>query len=231
VSHYRFIMFDLDGTLTDPGEGIINSTLFALARFGIQEDPLKLKRFIGPPLIDSFMRYYGFNEEKARKAVEFYRVYYREKGIFENHLYPGISGLLKTLTERGKILVLATSKPTVFARQILEHFEIARYFEEELVVGSYLDGRRAVKAEVIRTALLLLGGDGENTVMVGDRKFDILGAKANAIDSIGVTFGYGEQDEIELAGPTQMAHSVEELGELLVGNRPNIFSKWMGVRR
>ena len=212
---YQYILFDLDGTLTDPGTGIINSVLHALRYFGIEGDPEFLRRFIGPPLIDSFMKYYGFDEKKARAAVEYYREYYREEGIFENLLYPGIPELLQTLTDQGKQLALATSKPTTFARRILTHFQIDHYFAEELIIGSFLDGRRTAKAEVIAAALALLPPEKEQAVMVGDRKFDIEGAQANGIASIGVTYGYGELAEIELAGPTHIAHTVLDIKTLL----------------
>jgi phosphoglycolate phosphatase len=212
---YQYILFDLDGTLTDPGVGIINSVRYALHQYGLDGDPEFLRRFIGPPLIDSFMEYYGFTEEQAREAVEYYREYYRTSGIIENQVYPGIPQLLKTLDERGKKLVLATSKPTAFARQVLAHFQIDRYFADKLVIGSYLDGRRTNKAEVIAAALALLPPEKEKTVMVGDRKFDIEGARANGIAAIAVTFGYGERAELEAAGPTYFAHTVPELLAML----------------
>ncbi|NLY90883.1 MAG: HAD family hydrolase [Firmicutes bacterium] len=213
---YQYILFDLDGTLTDPGAGIINSVLYALRRYGIEGDPHFLRRFVGPPLINSFMEFYGFTEEQAREAVEFYREYYRERGIFENRLYPGIPELLATLTERGKQLALATSKPTVFARQVLTHFQLHHYFAEEMIVGSYLDGRRTNKAEVIAAVLALLPPEREKAVMVGDRKYDVEGARANGIAAIGVTYGYGEVAELERARPAQIAHSVPELLNFLL---------------
>ena len=212
---YQYILFDLDGTLTDPGVGIINSVRYALKQYGLDGDPKFLRRFIGPPLIDSFIKYYGFDEVKAREAVAYYREYYGPRGIFENQLYPGIPKLLQTLFERGKKLALATSKPTVYARQILAHFQIDRYFAEELLIGSYLDGRRTKKAEVIAAALALLPPEKAKTVMVGDRKFDVVGARANGIAAIAVTYGYGERAELEAAGPTHFAHTVPELLAIL----------------
>lgn len=219
MSYHQNILFDLDGTLTDPGEGIINSTLYALRHLGIEGDPAFLRRyFIGPPLLDSFMKYYGLSATRALEAVELYREYYRERGIFENKLYPGIADLLKTLKLAEKKPALATSKPTVFAREILAYFQIERFFDKQLIIGSYLDGRRSAKAEVIGAVLSLLGEAGKNAVMVGDRKFDILGAQANGLDSIGVTYGYGEKQELETAGATYLVSSVAELGALLLKN-------------
>lgn len=214
---YSRVIFDLDGTLTDPGEGIINSLLYALDFFGIQGDPRILKRFVGPPLIDSFMKYYGFSEEQAREAVKRYREYFREKGVFENQIYEGIPELLSVLKEQDKKLAIATTKPTVFARQVLEYFRVDHYFEDDLIIGSYLDGRRTVKAELVGAVLDLLSIDDGRLVMVGDRKYDMIGAKTHSIDSIGVTYGYGEEEEITLAEPTYIAHSVDELSALLTG--------------
>lgn len=214
---YSHVIFDLDGTLTDPGEGIINSLLYALDFFGIQGDPRILKRFVGPPLIDSFMKYYGFSEEQAREAVKRYREYFREKGVFENQIYEGIPELLSVLKEQDKKLAIATTKPTVFARQVLEYFRVDHYFEDDLIIGSYLDGRRTVKAELVGAVLDLLSIDDGRLVMVGDRKYDMIGAKTHSIDSIGVTYGYGEEEEITLAEPTYIAHSVDELSALLTG--------------
>lgn len=212
---YQYILFDLDGTLTDPGVGIINSVRYALQQYGLDGDPEFLRRFIGPPLVDSFMEYYGFDEAKAKEAVAYYREYFGPRGIFENQLYPGIPELLQTLVERGKKLALATSKPTVYARQILTHFQLDRYFAEEMIVGSYLDGRRTLKSEVIATVLALLPPEKDKAVMVGDRKFDIDGARANGIAAIAVTYGYGERAELEAAGPTHFAATVPELLALL----------------
>lgn len=213
---YHYILFDLDGTLTDPGAGIVNSVLYALRHYGIEGDREFLRRFVGPPLFDSFIEFYGFTEEQAREAVEYYREYYRVQGIFENRLYPGIPELLAKLTEQGKILAVATSKPTVFARQILAHFQIDHYFAAEMVVGSYLDGRRIKKAEVIGAVLALLPPEREKIVMVGDRKYDVEGARANGIAAIGVTYGYGERSELEKAQPDQIVHSVPELLNFLL---------------
>jgi len=213
---YTHIFFDLDGTLTDPKEGITNSVAYALASFGIQEDPDRLTPFIGPPLIDSFMEFYHFDGPTAQKAVEKYREYFSQKGIFENKVFSGTQPLLAQLKAAGKTVGLATSKPEVFARQILEHFHIDGYFDE--IVGSCLDGTRTKKGEVIGEAFTRLGKncpDKAMCVMVGDRLHYIHGAQENGLDSIGVTFGYGCQEELTQAGATHIAHSFEELAQIL----------------
>lgn len=213
----KHIIFDLDGTLSDPGEGIINSLSQALEHFGIKGDPQILRTFIGPPLTDSFQEHYGFDAEQTAEAIRLYRKYLLEDGLFKNVIYPGIPELLQDLTDKGKTLAIATAKPTVQARQVLEYHKIAHFFKEELVVGSFLDGRRTNKGELIATVMELLGGIPEEKVMIGDRKFDILGAKANGIDVIGVTYGYGELEELESLKPTAFAESVDELKKLLLG--------------
>ena len=213
---YTHIFFDLDGTLTDPKEGITNSVAYALASFGIQEDPDRLTPFIGPPLIDSFMEFYHFDGPTAQKAVEKYREYFSQKGIFENKVFSGTQPLLAQLKAAGKTVCLATSKPEVFARQILEHFHMDGYFDQ--IVGSCLDGTRTKKGEVIEEVFARLGEncpDKAMCVMVGDRLHDIHGAQENGLDSIGVTFGYGSQEELTQAGATHIAHSFEELAQLL----------------
>lgn len=213
---YQTILFDLDGTLTDPGEGITNSVAYALEKFEIKnEDRSQLYKFIGPPLKDSFMEFYGFSEEDALNAIAFYRERFREKGMFENKVYDGIAELLSKLQKAGKKLIIATSKPEEFTLTILKHFDLLQYFD--FVAGATMDGSRSEKTEIIQYALK--HGQIENmdkTVMVGDRKFDILGAKANGIDSIGVLFGYGSLEELEMAGATYIADSPEELGKLII---------------
>ena len=205
------VLFDLDGTLTDPYEGITRSVQYALARYGINvEDRGPLAAFIGPPLNESFMKYYGFSEEESYRAVEVYREYFRPKGIFENELYPGTVTLLERLTDAGKEVILATSKPEIFAKQVIEHFNIAKYFSK--VVGSELDGRRTDKAEVIKAALE--GTDGP-AVMVGDRMHDVAGANANGIPAIGVLWGYGSREELENAGAWKTVSDTDELLALI----------------
>lgn len=213
-SSYQFILFDLDGTLTDPGEGIANSVRYALKRYGIVEaDDAVLKKFIGPPLHLSFSEFYAFDEVKAKEAVAYYREYFAQTGIFENRLIDGIPELLAGLQQKGKTLLVASSKPTVFVEKILSHFSLAVYFTH--VVGSNLDGTRTDKAEVVQYALCQLGQVARGqAVMVGDRKHDVMGAKANGIDSVGVTFGYGSVEEMAMANPTYIVHRVDELRDL-----------------
>lgn len=220
MSAYRSILFDLDGTLTDPGAGITKSVNYALESFGIHTDNLnKLCKFIGPPLKDSFMEYYGFTEEQALIAVEKYREYFRDTGIYENALYPGMDGLLRQLKDAGRQLIVATSKPKIFADRIVEYFNIKQYFD--LVCGSELDGTRVRKGEVIRYALDMAGvRDLSGAVMVGDRKHDVIGAKEAGIGCIGVLFGYGGYEELHEAGAAAIAETVEELGGVLLGEGP-----------
>lgn len=208
---YNTVLFDLDGTLTDPGIGITNSVAYALEKWGIEvPDHTELYKFIGPPLVDSFMKYYSFSEPKAERAVEYYREYFKSKGIFENELYNGIKELLQTLKEDGKTVVLATSKPEVFAKQILEYFDIDKYFD--FAAGATLDSTRNKKGDVIAHALENCNIQDLSTVlMVGDREQDINGAKQNGIDSLGVLFGYGNLEELQTAGATYIAETVNDI--------------------
>lgn len=216
MMRYQTLLFDLDGTLTDPKVGITKSIQHALKKYGIVEEDLdRLEPFIGPPLADSFMEFYGFNEKKAYEAVEYYREYFSERGMYENELYDGIKELLDRLIEKKCRIMLATSKPTFFAEKILAYFEIDHYFE--YVCGSHLDGRRTDKAEIIQHIFDVKKIDTEKTVMIGDRKFDIIGAQKNGIDSIAVGYGYGTAEELQAAGPTYFVHSVQQLKELLLG--------------
>ncbi len=217
MNKLRYILFDLDGTLTDPGEGINNSLQYSLKHFNIQGDPEVLAKFIGPPLTDSFQKYYHFDQKQAERAIALYREYFREHGLFANEIYPGIAPLLAALKEEDKKLAVATTKPTIFALQVLEHFDIARYFKREWVVGSYLDGRRTNKGQLIAAALQLTGAQPKDAVMVGDRKFDLIGAAENGLDAVGVTYGYGSREELEKAGALHIVDTVAELGSLLLG--------------
>ena len=214
---YDVILFDLDGTLTDPGEGITNSVAHALEKFHIPvPERRELYKFIGPPLYQSFMEFYGLDREQALLAVDYYREYYRDRGIWENEVYTGIPALLAQLKAAGKRLVLATSKPEEFALQILEHFELMPYFD--LVAGSTMDSSRVKKADVITYALDALKLEpGPSIVMVGDREHDVLGAREAGLDCIGVLFGYGDEPELQTAGAVRIAATVEELAGLLLG--------------
>ncbi len=211
------ILFDLDGTLTDPGMGITNSVAHALAHFGIAvADRSELYAFVGPPLVDSFMEHYGFSEEQAIKAVKVYREYFADKGWAENTVYEGIEALLAELVAAEKVLVVATSKPQVFAERILVHFGLDKYFAR--ICGVALQAPRGYsKADVIRDALAAAGvTDLSAAVMVGDRHHDIDGAKAVGLSSVGVLYGYGDRAEHETAGADAIAESVDELYRLLL---------------
>ena len=213
--NYQTILFDLDGTLTDPGLGITNSVMYALGKFGITvEDRSDLYCFIGGPLRESFADYYGFSEDDAALAVKYYREYYVPRGIFENVVYGGIENLLKTLRDDGRTLLVATLKPTVFAIQVLEHFGLDRYFD--FISGSELDGSRDDKRAVIDHAFLSSpSADPMSAIMVGDRSHDILAAKGKGIDSIGVLYGYGGREELTGAGAGHIAETVAELSAFL----------------
>lgn len=211
----KYILFDLDGTLTDPMEGITKSVRHALAFYGIKISSLQeLCPFIGPPLKDSFMEYYGFSSEQAVEAIDKFREYFAEKGIFENKEYPGIKEMLERLRGQGKVLLVATSKPEIFARRILEYFDLTQYFR--FIGGANLDETRVKKGEVIRYVLETAGiTDIKETVMVGDRQHDVIGAVEAGMECIGVLYGYGDREELERAGAIQIAATVEELSELL----------------
>ena len=211
IKKYDFLLFDLDGTLTDPAEGITNSVIYALKKWGIEvSDKRELYCFIGPPLSASFKKYYGFSDGDALKCVEYYREYFRDKGIFENEVYSDIPQLLGSLKDRGYVLVLATSKPEKFAKMILEHFDLAKYFD--FVAGASMDESRNKKADVIRYALDMAGIENKTRVlMIGDRDQDMLGADVNGLDSLGVLYGYGDREELEGAGATFIADSVSDI--------------------
>lgn len=266
----KYLLFDLDGTLTDPMVGITKSVQYALRRYGIEEPELtKLTPFIGPPLRDSFMKYYQFSKEQADEAVWVYREYFAEKGIFENEELPGIRSMLERLQKAGKVLLVATSKPEKFARQILEYFQLDSYFT--FIGGADMGETRVKKEDVIRYVMehqwasshICLESDQQKTdaqkqdqqkadpqkpdqqkpdhqkpdeqkpdpqkkdfqavmawkaeaVMVGDREHDVIGAKINGIQSVGVLMGYGSREELELAGADRIASDAEELTRILL---------------
>ncbi|MGX9758244.1 HAD family hydrolase [Clostridioides difficile] len=213
--NYEIVLFDLDGTLTDPKEGITKSIQYSLKSFGIEEELDNLKQFIGPPLHATFKDYYKFEDEKATEAVEKYREYFSDRGIFENKIYEDIKETLKILYENGKTLLLATSKPTVFAETILKYFDIDRYFK--YIAGSNLDGTRVNKNEVIEYVLDLCDAtDKDKVIMIGDRKYDIIGANKIGVDSIGVLYGYGSFDEISKSNPTYIVENVKSIKDILL---------------
>lgn len=208
----KCILFDLDGTLTNPEEGITNSVAYSLNYFGINvDDKSQLRKFIGPPLKQSYMNFYGFDSDKADLAVSKYREYFAPKGIFENEVFDGIDNLLNMLNNNGIILAIATSKPTIYAKDIIKHFKLDKYFKD--VYGSELDGRRTDKAEVIEYALNNIGIDRENVIMIGDRSHDIIGANKNGIKSIGVLLGFGSKEELQNAD--YIAKNVEDIYDII----------------
>ncbi len=218
---FKYILFDLDGTLTDPKLGITSSVQYALRALGIEEPSLdKLEPFIGPPLTDSFREFYGLEGERLATAIDKYRERFATQGIFENEIYPGIPQMLADLKAKDKILAIASSKPTLFVEQILEHFEIRKYFDH--VVGSNMDGTRGTKEEVVEETLRQMltvemtpAQKRDAVAMVGDRKFDIEGARAHGITSVGVLFGYAPEGELEEAGADYIVNSVRSLQVLL----------------
>ncbi len=211
MKDYKVVLFDLDGTVTDPGEGIRNCIAYALEKFGIVgESEAALNRFIGPPLWDSYKNFYGLSQEDAQRGVEYYRERYTEKGIYESTLIDGAKELIKGLSKQGKKILLATSKPEIFARKILDYYELSKYFY--FIGGASLDQSRSEKADVIEYSLKSAKIENmEEVVMIGDRDFDILGAKAHGLDSIGVNCGYGSIEEFIKAGATYVFNDMHEL--------------------
>lgn len=209
-------LFDLDGTLIDPKVGITGSVQYALSQMGIDEpQPEVLTRFIGPPLQESFARYYSLNEAATAQAIAHYRHYFREKGVFQNILYDGIPTLLEALQNQGRTVMVATSKPTVFAEQIIDKWGLTRYFNQ--IVGSFLDGTRASKTEILQFCVEQFPDVRRASfVMIGDREHDVMGARNTGMDSVAVTYGYGSLQELQLAVPTHVVHSVAELSDWLL---------------
>ena len=211
IDKYEIILFDLDGTLTDPKVGITKAVKYALSKYDIKVEGLdELEKFIGPPLSESFKEFYSFPDEKITEVIGYYREYYADKGIFENQVYSDIPSLLIELKKKQKVLVVATSKPTVFAKKVLEYFNIDSYFD--LIVGSNLDETRTSKSDVIQYIFSELEiEDLSKVIMIGDRKYDVIGANKNHIDSIAVAYGYGSQKELEEAKPTYYVNTVKEI--------------------
>ncbi len=210
------VLFDLDGTLTDSSLGITKSVAYALDRFGIYVSDLSVLRvFIGPPLVDSFMKYFDFSEKQAEEGLQVYREYFGEYGIYENEVYEGIRELLEALKAAGKKVVLCTAKPQPYAERILEHFDLTKYFD--FIAGNTMEETRSEKSMLIEYILEQNPEFvREETAMVGDRRYDIEGAKAMGIKSIGVTFGFAEENELENAGADYIVHSAAELQEVLL---------------
>lgn len=207
-------LFDLDGTLTDPKQGITKSVAYALSKFDIHVSNLDdLCVFIGPPLLDSFMEYYHMGKEDAEKAITYYREYFSVSGLFENEVYEGIRELLYTLQKQGKKCYVATSKPEPFAKQIVEHFGLGAYFED--ICGATMDGSRSKKGDVIAYALQKHAIHKADAIMVGDRKHDILGAKENGLPCVAVLYGYGNRKEFEEAGADVIIEDVPSFLEYI----------------
>ena len=235
MSKFSFVLFDLDGTITDSGPGIIKAAMLALEHFGIRENDEERKRlFVGPPLDRSFMDRYGLSKDQAWEAIGVFREYYNDKGVFENSVYPGMDALLKELKDNGLVLAIASSKPQPLIHKVLSHFELEKYFD--VIVGCELDGTRSTKSEVVKEVLSRLSdiarkrnmldcsdADPEEkvsevikkSVMVGDRFYDAEGAHAFEIPCIGVLYGYGTRKEMEDAHADYIAETVEDIGRII----------------
>lgn len=214
---YKYILFDLDGTITESGTGIINSVEYALKKMSIEvKDKDILKRFIGPPLKDSFMNICGMNVKDAEQAVRFYREYFSDKGMFENKVYDGFIDIIKILKSSGRILAVATSKPEEYAKRIADKLGFKEYFDK--ICGATMDDSRSAKADVISYTLETMGliEHKDMILMVGDRENDIHGAKENGIDSMGVLYGYGERKELEDAGALYIAKTVKDIADIIL---------------
>ncbi len=213
---YKHILFDLDGTLTDPALGITNSVMYALKHYGFPiPEREKLFFFIGPPLIDSFEKHCGFDREKAVEAMGVYREYFGEKGILENEVYKGIPELLAALVKAGKKLYLASSKPEVYCVQILKHFDLYKYFT--FVAANTMEEDRSEKSDIIDWLYENHPEvKKEGAIMVGDTEFDVIGAHAQGLPCIAVTYGYGNEKNVAANRPEFYANSVSELKEILL---------------
>lgn len=212
----KYIFLDLDGTITDSREGITNCFVYALNHFGIEvENKAELEQFIGPPLEQSFREGFGFDQEKAALAVAKYRERFIPIGLYENLVYPGMEEALQKLKEAGKVLIVATSKPEHMAKKILAHFGLDGYFDD--ICGSDDDQHRSKKDEVIRYALEKHGISRlDEVLMVGDRKFDVIGAEKCGLKCMGVLYGFGDREELEAAGAAYIAETVEDMARIIV---------------
>ena len=216
MKNYSTVFFDLDGTLVDSGEGVRNSVEYALKKFGIEvENKDSLSCFIGPPLTVSFKTFYGFDDENADRGVAYYREYYKDKGIFEGYVYDGIEETLKRLKDAGKRVMVATSKPEEYAKRVLEKFGIAKYFD--FIAGATLDEKtRANKIEIMQYAFDSCGASPSDTIMVGDRLFDIEGAKHFGMECIAVLYGYGSMEEFKRYGAEYIVETAEDVANLIL---------------
>jgi len=217
----KYVLFDLDGTLTESGPGIMNAAKIALNHFGIEENNVEnLHKFVGPPLTESFGQRYGMNEADTQEAIAVFRKYYNITGIYENSVFEGIQEMLQQLKSNGLLLSIASSKPRPMIDIVVDHFDIRKYFD--VIVGCELDGTRSQKKEVVDEVIRLFGelsGDDavlEHSIMVGDRMYDVNGARECGLECIGVTYGYGTRQELQEAGAAYIVDSVNELGEKLL---------------
>ncbi len=211
----KCVLFDLDGTLCDSSDGIFNGIRYAMAKMGFEELSIEtLNKFIGPPLTYSFMTYASLSEADAEQTIELYREYYRDTGIFENRMYDGIKSTLESLKAAGKRIFLATSKPEVFARRILVHFELDGLFE--YMAGASFDKTRHTKAAVIEYLLNECNISADDAVMVGDRHHDVEGAAEFGIPTVGVLYGFGDKDELISAGAAAVVETTEDLSKILI---------------
>ena len=211
------VLFDLDGTLADSFEGISAGVMYALEKLGVPAPPRdSLKSFVGPPLFDEFGRRFAMDEDTAREAVRLYREYYPQKGIYEQTPIDGAAELLKTLHDRGIMLCLATSKPQEYAKKILELFKFENYFDD--IVGATFDGKLGAKADIIALALQITGAKPENTLMVGDRFYDVEGAHACKVRCVGVLCGFGSREELESSGADYISKDLLGVAEIVFGD-------------
>ena len=214
----QYLLFDLEGTLTNPKEGITKSVQYALRHFGIEvADPDTLTPYIGPPLIPSFMEFHGLTQEQALEALQVYRKRFESVGLFENEVLDGVPEMLCSLKQKGRYVAVASSKPEAYVRRILEHFDLLQFFDE--VVGASMDEKLSAKKDIIGEALRRMGkspGD-QDVLMVGDRMHDVEGAKLCGLDSLGVYTGFAPEGELEEAGATYVFHTIKEMADFLAG--------------
>lgn len=219
--HHSTVLFDLDGTLTDPREGITRSVQFALAKLGIDEPDLAaLEHFIGPPLLQCFMASYGLDEATAWQAVNHYRERFKVTGLYENRMFAGVPSLLDALQVQGRTLYIATSKPTVFAEEIARHFGFDRYFKR--IYGSELDGTRTNKVELLAHLLESENLAPGSALMIGDRKHDLIGARSNGVQAVAVGYGFGSREELLGEAPAFHFETLEALHGAFMGNAPGV---------
>ena len=218
---FKNILFDLDGTLTDSFEGIANSALYALHEMGVTKyNKSNLNFFIGPPLYDSFGMIFDGDKQKVDRAITLYREYFADRGWKENSVYDGVPQMLQRLVDCGKTLLVATSKPELFARRIVEHFDLNKYFT--FVAGASMDDSRTKKAKVIEYAIANTGIDKADTIMIGDRNHDILGAKQCGLKSMGVLYGYGDRQEHTDAGADYIAETPQDVVRIIRNSESGI---------